>query len=418
MSLISDFNSLVAKSKVKGVGGEAEFDIMYPTGFTALDMLNGQRIFVDGNGKKFSYIQSGIVDGSSNCFISRAGAGKSTLSVQAGANIILPFLRQGYDCASMFVDDIEGGLPIARREFLSSMTSEEFKNHVICRNAGITTENVLERFMTIADLKSTKAKDYTYDTNQYDIYGNRIFKLVPTIYIIDSLAVLMPEDITEKDDLGTNATGMSVAKQNTMFIKKVNQLCKACNIILLTMNHILPRPQLGFMPTQSKVDGLKPDERLAGSETVTYLANNIFRLDEKTTLKDSEKFGINGKMVDITLIKSRTNATRRSTSLIFDKSNGGYFDNDISLLNIVSQEGLISGVGANMRLEACPDIKFSYKNFKEVLYSEPEFQQAFSREVFRILSTYPSNTRNQEATIKKNSISDMLFNMAIDQEEY
>lgn len=415
-TLIQDFNKAMANSKVRGADNKAVFDVMYPTGLAGLDMLNAQRIFVDSPERKFSYIACGIVDGSTNCFISRSGAGKSTLSIQAGSHIILPFIRKGYDCAAMFIDDIEGGLPYARREFLSNMTINEFENHVICRNTDITTENVLERISSIASMKLANKEKYTYDTELYDIFGNRIYKLVPTIYVIDSLALLMPEDISDKEDLGTNATGMSVAKQNTMMFKKINQLCKAANIILLTMNHILPRPQLGFIPTQSQVDGLKPDERLAGAQTVVYLANNIFRLDEKTTLKESEGYGINGKVVDISLVKSRTNATRRSVSVIFDKTNGGYFDNEISLLHMLKQEGKISGIGANCRLESCPDVKFSLKNFKEVLASSPELSVAFSKECFDILSKLPSDTVNQRAVEKPNPISDMIYQMAIQQQ--
>ena len=413
MGLVSDFRKAMDSSKIKGANVEATFDIMYPTGITQLDMLNGQRIYVESPERCFSYVQCGIVDGSSNCFISRAGAGKSTLSMQAGSNIILPFIRKGFDCASMFVDDIEGGLPHARREFLSHMSTKEFEEHVVCRNTDITTENVLERFNTIYNIKIANRTKYTYDTGFYDIFGNRIFKLVPTIYIIDSLAMLMPEDISDKEDLGTNATGMSVAKQNTMLFKKINQLCKAANIILLTMNHILPKPQLGFVPTQAQVDGLKPDERLAGAQTVVYLANNIFRLDEKTTLKEADGYGINGRIVDISLVKSRTNATKRAVSIIFDKTNGGYFDNDISLLHMLKQEGKIAGIGSNCRIESCPDIKFSMKNFREVLVQSPELQQGFYKEALDILADYPSITRNQEAIEKPNTmITDMIYQMA------
>ena len=418
MSLIKDFNKAMANSKVRGAGNEAVFDVMYPTGLAGLDMLNAQRIFVDTPERKFSYISCGIVDGSTNCFISRSGAGKSTLSFQSGSHIILPFIRGAYecssDCAVMFVDDIEGGLPHARREFLSNMSSKEFEEHVVCRNTDITTENVLERMTAIANMKLSNKDKYTYDTRLYDIFGNRIYKLVPTIYIIDSLALLMPEDISDKEDLGTNATGMSIAKQNTMLFKKINQLCKAANIMLLSMNHILPRPQLGFIPTQSQVDGLKPDERLAGAQTVVYLANNIFRLDEKTTLKDSEGFGINGKVVDISLVKSRTNATRKSVSVIFDKSNGGYFDNDISLLYMLKQEGKIQGVGSTCRLDSCPDVKFSLKNFREVLANSEELRIAFSKECFDMLSKLPSNTVNQKAVERVNPVSDMIYQMALE----
>ena len=393
----------IGKSKVKGADNEANFDVMYPTGFDALDMLNGQRIHVQSKERNFSYVSAGIVDGSSNTFIARSGVGKSTLIMQVASAIVLPFIRNGYD-SELFIDDIEGGLPQSRREFLLGMTQEELEKHVIVRNSGITTENVLERITIIANEKIENAKDYTYDTGLFDTYGNRIYKLVPTVYVIDSLAMLMPEDVNEKEDLGTNMTGSSIAKQNTMLFKKINQLCKSANIILFSVNHILDKIQLGFLPEPAQIDGLKQNERIASAKTILYLANNIFRLDDKTTLKEAEGYGINGKVVDVTLIKSRTNATRRSISLIFDKSHG-YFDNILSLFHLLKQEGKMSGVGQSMRLDSCPDIKFSMKNFKSVLEKSVELQEAFAKEVYEILSTYLSDTKvihADEATASKN----------------
>lgn len=412
MSLLEKFNERMSKSKVAGADNKSEFDVLYPTGFDALDMLNGQRIYVNSKDRNFSYIAGGIVDGSSNTFIARSGVGKSTLIMQCAANIIVPFIRNGFD-ANLFIDDIEGGLPEARREFLLGMTQEELESHVIVRNSGITTENVLERLTAIADEKTKNKKDYTYDTGKFDTYGNRIFKLVPTVYVIDSLAMLMPEDVTEKDDLGTNMTGSSVAKQNTMLFKKINQLCKSANIILFTVNHILDKIQLGFLPEPAQIDGLKTNERIASAKTILYLANNIFRLDDKTTLKQDDGFGINGKVVDVTLIKSRTNATRRSVPLIFDKSNG-HFDNILSLFYILKQEGLFTGIGNNMRIDGC-DIKFGMKNFKEVLESSEELQKAFAAEVYNVISRYPSDTKVRSAENYKAStnITSLISEMGL-----
>ena len=161
----------------------------------------------------------------------------------------MPFIRAGYD-SNLYIDDIEKSLNQARREFLLGMTQDEIKNHVKIRTDGITTESLYERISIIANDKISNKKEYTYDTGKYDPYGNIIFKLVPTVYVIDSLAMLMPEDVLDKEDLGTNATGMSTAKVNTMLFKKITQLCTSANIILININHILPKPQLGFLPEQ------------------------------------------------------------------------------------------------------------------------------------------------------------------------
>ena len=417
MSLMEKFNDAVNKSKIKGASNEAVFDVAYSTGFYSLDMLNGQRIFVNNDelGLHYSYISGGLLDGSTNAFIARSGVGKSTISLQIASAIVLPFIRAGMD-ANLYIDDIEKSLNQARREYLLGMTQDEIKNHVKIRTDGITTESLFERISIIANDKLNNRKDYTYDTGKYDPFGNRIFKLIPTVYVIDSLAMLMPEDVLDKEDLGTNATGMSTAKVNTMLFKKITQLCTSANIILININHILPKPQLGFLPEQSEVDGLKSDERMAGARTTVYISNNIFRLDDTTTLKDDKDYGINGKVVKCTLIKSRTNATRRSVPLIFDKSAGRY-DNELSLLHLIKEEGKLTGIGANVRLESCPDIKFSLKNFRDVLKDSEELQSAFMKEAFDILLPYVSNTKvksaeeNQAITKMKSIFDDLGSNL-------
>ncbi len=409
MSLIQKFTAAMDKSKVKGAASEAPFDVAYSTGFISLDMLNGQRIFVNNDelDLHFSYISGGLLDGSTNAFIARSGVGKSTIVLQIGSAIVLPFIKAGYD-SNLFIDDIEKSLNQARREFLLGMTQQEIEEHVKIRTEGITTENVFERISAIANEKISNKKEYTYDTGKYDPFGKRIYKLVPTVYIIDSLAMLMPEDVLDKEDLGTNATGMSTAKVNTMLFKKITQLCTEANIILININHILPKPQLGFIPEQSDVDGLKPDERMAGARTTVYISNNIIRLDDGSTLKDDKDYGINGKVVKATLIKSRTNATRRSVPLIFDKTAGRY-DNELSLLHLLKEEGKLTGIGTNVKLESCPDVKFSLKNFRSVLQESEELQQAFASEAFNTLLPYVSNTKVVAAD--SNSLSTKMKNL-------
>ena len=52
------------------------------------------------------------------------------------------------------------------------------------------------------------------------------------------------------------------------------------------------------------------------------MALNFSDKMDEARLKETERFGITGKVVDITLIKSRTNATRKSVSVIFDPTKG------------------------------------------------------------------------------------------------
>ena len=387
--LMSLWKDKVAKMK-DGAGEEASFDIMYPTGFITLDHLNGTMVHVETDKIQTSYKSIGIVDGSSNTFISRPGCGKSTLVTQIIGNL----LRQNPDSVA-YIDDIEGSLPSPRKGFLLGLNAQELETRVHIRNKGITTENVYTQIRAIRDLKMDNKAEMTYDTGLYDTYGNRIFKMIPTFYFIDSFAMLMPNDISEDEDMDNVMSGTSTAKKNTYLIKKISQLLKEVNIIMFTINHIQDDIQMGFLPKPAQVAGLKQGERLPGGRAAIYLANNMFRLDEKSTLKATEGYGIDGTVVDITIVKSRTNATKKSVPLIFDKSNGS-FDNILSIYHFMKSQGRIGGAGRSMYLDNCPDIRFSQKEFKSKLLSDPNLQKAFSELSKEVMDELLSDTKNQE----------------------
>lgn len=405
MRLQQKFREKISKIKTTGINNTAEFDVLYSTGFLSIDYLNGTVVHVESEERCFTYNSIGIVDGSTNSVIGRSGSGKSTLVTQIGGFIVREFIKKGMD-TGLYIDDIEGSLPEVRKEFLLGLNAEQIKDYVEIRNTGITSENLYQRLQAIHDIKVTNRKEYEYDTGLFDTYGNRIYKLIPTVYIIDSLPMLLPEEILEKDELSGSMTASSIAKTNTQLFKKVNQLCKEANIILFTINHILDEIQMGFIPKAAQISGLKQGERLPGGKTALYLGNNMFRLDDSLTLKADKDFGIDGSVVNASLIKSRTNATKKSVPLIFNKTEG-YFDNILSLFMLIKNEGKLSGAGAYLYLDECPDIKFSQRNFKQQLEEHKELRDAFSKVCYEVLCTYLSDTRNRH--VEKESIETDIF---------
>ena len=402
MSLMDNFRAKMDKVKVAGSNKRAEFDVMYSTGFLSIDYLNGTTVHVESEERNFTYNSVGIVDGSTNTIIGRSGSGKSTLLRQIAGNI----MRQ-FDNALLFDDDIEGSLPWVRKEFLYGLDPDIIEKRCDFRNRGITTENVYQRIHGLYELKIQNRKEFEYDTGLYDTRGNRIYKLVPSIYIIDSLPMLLPEDLANDDELGGSMDASSIAKKNTSLLKKISQDCKEANIILFTINHILDEIQMGFIPKAAQISGLKQGERLPGGKAAIYLANNMFRVDDSLTLKADKDFGIDGSVITLTLIKSRTNATKRSIPLIFNKTEGR-FDELLSLFQLLKSEGVLQGTGVYY-LESVPDIKFKQKNFKEVLENSPELQKAFAEECYKILSTFLSDTKT--VSVNNNTASFNINNM-------
>ena len=187
----------------------------------------------------------------------------------------------------------------------------------------------------------------------------------------------------------------SIAKSNTMLIKKITQLLKDANIIMFTVNHILDEIQMGLTPYAAQISGLKQGEILPGGKAAIYWANNMFRVDDSITLKAEKDYKIDGSSIKFTLSKATTNATKRSIPLIFNKTEGR-FDDILSLFHLLKTEGRISGAGAYLYLADCPDIKFNQGSFKATLESSPELQEAFAKECYNLLKTFLSDTKSAE----------------------
>ena len=114
----------------------------------------------------------------------------------------------------MFIDSIEGGITTTRLETLTGFYGSELSERVIARNTGVTAENFYERVRSIYDEKMANRNDYLYNTGLFTSMGEPIYKLTPTIYILDSLSMLMPEQFTEEEQLSGQMSQSAAAKTN------------------------------------------------------------------------------------------------------------------------------------------------------------------------------------------------------------
>lgn len=376
MSILADrFRATVSKSKDYRMKSESEFDVGHPTGFLSFDFLNGTIVHVRSEQKNYDYYSIGIVDGSMVMIIGRAGCGKSTWAVQSAANLVRP-----YKTSCIWEDNIEGGMTVARREELTKFHGDELRHRYISRSSGITAENFYERIKTIYDLKMENRSDFEYDTGVDDTCGNRIYKLEPSVYILDSLALLTPEKYSDEDELSGQMSSTAAAKSNSMVFKRIVPMLKTANIILYVINHINQKIEINmFKATKSQVSYLKQGESLPGGNAAIYLSNNLIRFDDHSKLKSTEGFCIDGSLVDLTLVKSRTNKAGKSITLVFNQDHG--YDEDLSLFMMLKNSGRINGAGAYLYLRDRDDIKFSQKAFKDKLASNPELRKIFMEEV-------------------------------------
>jgi RecA/RadA recombinase len=260
MSLLVDmFRKSVEKSKDYRMKVETETPVGYSTGFLTFDFRNGTvAIGKTPDGQQYQYYSIGIADGSMVMIIGRSGCGKTTWTIQAAGNIVKPFPN-----AAIYHEDIEGGISNSRLFKLAKMTPEEAKDKYIHRNTGITCENFFQRIKMISDIKLANRSEFEYDTGLYDEFGNRLYKLQPTVVILDSLALLMPEKFSDEEEMSGQMSTTATAKANAKIFRTIIPLLKAANIILFVINHITQA--VAITPAQRKkaqVSYLKVDESL------------------------------------------------------------------------------------------------------------------------------------------------------------
>ena len=367
MTLLSQaFREQVKQTKDISQKNEMTYSVSYPTGFVNLDFTNGYIQEVNGALK----YELGLSDGSINMIISDSGVGKTTICTQIASNIVRRF-----NSSVVFYEQAEVGTNIQRIKNISGISSdEEFSKRFIIRDAGITIESIYERVRMVHDIKVDNQSDYLYDTGMIDMRGNPIFKFEPTIFIVDSVKMVLSKKNAEADET-SNMSAATNAKANSEYYTKMVPLCREANIIMLLINHITTDINTGFLPKKSELAYLKQGEHISGGKSLTYIQNNIFRLDIKSKLKPEEGFGISGSIVNVDIVKSRTNKSNRARCfLVFDQEIG--YDNNLSMLMLLKENKILEGSGAYLKLPGY-DKKFSLKQFKEILYTDQEFYNIF-----------------------------------------
>ena len=357
---------------------EVTTPVGYTSGFMPLDYLNGQRIqvFDDNDKVKEEYDSVGFVDGTMITVIADSGLGKTTLTEQIAINIASQF-------EDSFVEheDIEQASHINRLYNITGVSPKWIKNHYSIYQ-DTHSETIVSRIIDHAKVKINNRKYYEYDTGLKDMYGDPIIRMIPTIVILDSLAVMRSEsgaisDPAElkknKDELDkatNNMAGARNAKFNSEMFKQILPFVKKANIILFVVNHINRKIESGFIKSARDIVGLGENESISGGRASLYLANNILRLKNKGQLKPDKDYGINGHIIDATFYKSRTNASIVSCELIFDKKQG--FSKILSLLQLGFNNGFVKKKGNKYYLDGAEEYTFSKKTFLDVAGEHPE----------------------------------------------
>jgi predicted ATP-dependent serine protease len=182
---------------------------MLSTGFDVIDYLNGNLVSSPDGKKKYNV---GIDAGKIMTIIGKTGVGKSTLALQIAANII-----RRYDQSSLFVLDFEQSNSKDRIRSITGMSEEEFEQKVSIKKIAISTETVLEIASQIKKLKLERKEDLLTPNKEgiLDEKGKVKKILPPTVIFVDSIAMMMPREAVQAEEMTGQMNATQMAKANT-----------------------------------------------------------------------------------------------------------------------------------------------------------------------------------------------------------
>lgn len=230
---------------------------------------------------------------------------------------------------------------------------------------------------TINDIKTTLMRIYKKKIDNPDLYKYRSGKLnefgeeieifEPTVIIIDSIATLSTgfnendkKDMARLEEVGSQTERMRVTGEIGRFFNEVLPYLRRANIILITINQIKDKPQLGFVHEPSEILYLDQNEALPGGKAPQFNASILLKFvavgSEKYVYEDD---GFDGFGIRIKIIKSRGNQAGRMVNLVYDKVRG--IDPVRSSIMYAKELGLTGGNKNSFYFNSNKEDKFSLK---------------------------------------------------------
>ena len=402
--------SLVDALREQSNDGSFDSDVSivsYKTGFPVIDYYLGYMVKVvdpvtEEVIKKYPCV--GITAGSYSMLAGPTSSSKTTLTVQIAANIV-----RNFDEGFVMHYDLEGACNYTRIQALTKFSSKEIsEGKYIIKQGDCSIDEMYEAIMQIYFEKKAHPEKYKYDTGMVDEFNKPIIIYQPTVVILDSIPT-MSTYINENDkserkkiaELEGSTYSNRLAKEITQFLVKLLPKLRAANIILLAINQVKDKIDIGFSKSPAEILHMKQNWALPGGKAVKFYAQYVLiheAIGSEKFNKDDDGFDGNGVHIDI--IKSRTNQTGRTLHMVFDKVHG--VDSVRSSLIYAKECGLITGNKNSSYFNYNKDVKFSVKNAPTEFRNRPELYKIMYDNLIPALNEVLSDVTDEEDTYDTN----------------
>ena len=391
----SKFKKAVNDGKI---GKKSAYIPMYRTGIDIFDYINGYR-------KADGTIELGICGGRVMMDVGGSGTGKTSKMIKQACAIADQF----EDC-QVFHYDYERSTTEERVMAIAGWDKETFDEKYFLLQNDISAESLYVCCKEIEKAKMELGDEIKYDTGRVDENGNSILLFPPTVILVDSVAMMAPKDIEDEDELKGSMGASAIAKANTNIFKRILSPCENANIIIMLVNHLTQKIEIGPVKSKAQVNYLNQDESIPGGKAVTYVTNTLTKLESGSKLTPDKELGIKGYYLNGKLVKSRNTTAGVEFKMVFEQRVG--INNLLTNFVNLKDMGRITGAGRSYKLDTCPDVKFAQKDFTKAYNENPSLRKAFDAAVKEEYTKFIPD-EGQSAGSKKNS----TYNNDVDEEE-
>ena len=400
--------ALRANDLNRGKKADGYFDcnasvISYSTGFPVLDYYLGYNVNVYNKDGEYvnTYPSLGITAGSYVLFVGKPSTSKTATAVKIAANIVRPF-----DNGTILHFDLEQAMNYSRIQALTKLPMNQMQEgKYILRQEKMSLEDMKSAIVRIHNEKVQHPELYKYKTGKINEFGEEIELFEPTVVILDSIATITmalddgtTKSLEKMEEVGTQTDRMRLTAEIGRFFNEILTILRESNIILIAINQIKAKPQLGFITQPADILGLKVDENLPGGAGPRFLAHILLKFVAVGSEKyDDEDDGFSGFKVRAEIIKSRVSAALKTVNLIYDKNTG--VDMVRSTVDYAKDMGLVSGNKNGYYFITDKDEKFTLKNMVEDFRNNPKLYKIMKDNVIPLLETNLSGLRPEELTI-------------------
>ena len=245
--------------------------ISYKTGFPVLDYYLGYKvgIYDENDNIVEQYPCIGITAGSFVTFVGKPSSGKTTTAVQIASNIVRPFPN-----GTVIHYDLEQSMNYSRVKVLSKFKIKDIEEgKYILRQEQNSIDDIYKSIMDVYFEKVNNPDKYKYDTGKKDEFGKPIILFEPTVIIIDSIATMSmhinendKSDVKKISELEGQTYKNRLAGEISQFYTKLMPRIRTANIIVIAINQIKTKVDMGLTKTASQILYMKQDESFDQTE--------------------------------------------------------------------------------------------------------------------------------------------------------